>query len=172
MTDFGWSCCTGTRPQAVAEYTDLVYFHDADNLYVNLFTPSTVTWNVRGNLVTVAQITSFPETDEVRITVSLETPAEFGINVRVPGWLAAPMVASVNGSATDLRFDERHWAGLRRTWRNGDVILVKLPMKLWRSSLDPRHSLPAAAMYGPVVLAFEAPAARVLSHVNLECARA
>ena len=168
LTDFGWSCCTGTRPQAVADYADLVYFHDADNLYVNLFTPSTVKWNHHGNVVTVAQTTSFPETDEVRIKVSLETPAEFGINVRVPGWLAAPMVASVNGAAADLRFDERHWAGLRRTWRNGDVILVKLPMKLWRSSLDPRHSLPAAAMYGPVVLAFEAPAARDLRHVDLE----
>ncbi len=35
--DFGWSCCTGTRPQAVADVCDLVYFHDADNLHVNLF---------------------------------------------------------------------------------------------------------------------------------------
>ena len=43
-TDFGWSCCTGTRPQAVADYTDLVYFRDAETLYVNLFTPSTVVW--------------------------------------------------------------------------------------------------------------------------------
>jgi DUF1680 family protein len=35
-----WSCCSGTRPQAVADYADLVYFHDRDNLYVNLFTPA------------------------------------------------------------------------------------------------------------------------------------
>ena len=167
-TDFGWSCCTGTRPQAVADYTDLVYFHDAGNLYVNLLAPSTVRWNHQGHVVTVAQTMSFPETDEVRIRVSLETPAEFGINVRVPGWLAAPMVASVNGAAAALRFDERHWAGLRRTWRNGDEIVVKLPMKLWRSSLDSQHTLPAAAMYGPVVLAFEAPAARDLRHVDLK----
>ena len=118
LTDFGWSCCTGTRPQAVADYADLVYFHDADTLHVNLFTPSTVKWTVHGKVVTVAQTTTFPETDEVRFVVSLEDPVEFGINVRVPGWLAAPMVASVNGSAADLRFDGRHWAGLRRTWRN------------------------------------------------------
>ena len=168
LTDFGWSCCTGTRPQAVADYADLVYFHDADTLHVNLFTPSTVKWTVHGKVVTVAQTTTFPETDEVRFVVSLEDPVEFGINVRVPGWLAAPMVASVNGSAADLRFDGRHWAGLRRTWRNGDVILAKLPMKLWRSSFDPRHSRPAAAMYGPIVLAFEAPDAQALSHVELK----
>ena len=152
LTDFGWSCCTGTRPQAVADYADLVYFHDADTLHVNLFTPSTVKWTVHGKVVTVAQTTTFPETDEVRFVVSLEDPVEFGINVRVPGWLAAPMVASVNGSAADLRFDGRHWAGLRRTWRTGDVILAKLPMKLWRSSFDPRHSRPAARALGRAAL--------------------
>ena len=37
--DFGWSCCTGTRPQAVADVCDLVYFHDAENLHINMFTP-------------------------------------------------------------------------------------------------------------------------------------
>ncbi len=38
-TDFGWSCCTGARPQAVADYTDLVYFRDAGTLYVNFSRP-------------------------------------------------------------------------------------------------------------------------------------
>ena len=40
----GWSCCTGTRPMALADLHDLVYFHSADDLYVNLYVPSTVTW--------------------------------------------------------------------------------------------------------------------------------
>ena len=38
-----WTCCTGTRPLAVADYYDLVYFRAPDGLCVNLFTPSTVT---------------------------------------------------------------------------------------------------------------------------------
>ena len=41
----GWSCCTGTRPMALADLHDLVYFHGADDLYVNLFVPSTVVWD-------------------------------------------------------------------------------------------------------------------------------
>ena len=53
-TDFGWSCCTGTRPQAAADCCDLVYFKDKDNLYVNLFTPSTVRWSVHDTIVNAA----------------------------------------------------------------------------------------------------------------------
>src|SRR5262249_15884978 len=74
----------------------------------------------------------------------------------------------VNGKAAELRLDERHWAGLHRNWQNGDEILVKLPMKLGRCSLDSDRSLPAAAVYGPVVLAFEAPTARALREVALK----
>ncbi|MFI5381359.1 MAG: beta-L-arabinofuranosidase domain-containing protein, partial [Tepidisphaerales bacterium] len=39
-SDTGWTCCTGTRPQAVADLHDLSYFKDSGGLYVNLFTPS------------------------------------------------------------------------------------------------------------------------------------
>ncbi len=166
-TDFGWSCCTGTRPQAVADYADLVYFRDAGTLYVNLFTPSTVVWEQGGESVKVTQRTAFPASDEVRLTVAVSRPLEFGIQLRTPGWLAAPIEAKVNGAAAYLHVGDRHWAGLRRHWRNGDVISVRLPMKLWVSRLDPRRATPAAVLHGPVVLAFEAPRAQVLQDLDL-----
>ena len=166
-TDFGWSCCTGTRPQAVADYTDLVYFRDAGTLYVNFFTPSSVVWEQGRESVELTQTTAFPASDEVRLTVAVSRPSEFGIQLRTPGWLAAPIEAKVNGEAANLLVGDRHWAGLRRHWRNGDVISVRLPMKLWVSRLDSRRSTPAAVLHGPVVLAFEAPSAKVLQGLDL-----
>src|SRR5581483_1620162 len=35
-------CCAGTLPQVAADYRILVYFHDVDGLYVNLYLPSTL----------------------------------------------------------------------------------------------------------------------------------
>ena len=32
-----WFCCQGSLPQTVADYHNLLYFHDEDNIYVNLF---------------------------------------------------------------------------------------------------------------------------------------
>jgi polyferredoxin len=37
--------------------------------------------------------------------------------VRVPGWLAGPLQARVNGRATALTLDARHWPGIERRWR-------------------------------------------------------
>ena len=48
-----WPCCSGTLPQVAADYRINLYFKDADDLYVNLYIPSTVDWqspNVRGTL--------------------------------------------------------------------------------------------------------------------------
>ena len=122
-TDFGWSCCTGTRPQAVADYHDLIYFHDRQDLFVNLFTPSTVKWSREEGAVTISQTTLFPEKDEVEVKVSLATPVEFGLHFRVPAWLAGPMRASVNGREVALQVDDKHWATLRRQWTGGDRYL-------------------------------------------------
>jgi len=94
-------------------------------------------------------------------------PAEFGLKFRNPGWLATPMSATVNGWAVKCASDEKHWVALHRVWRNGDEIKLRLPMELHTSSLDPQRNTPAAALFGPVVLAFAAPNARALAAVNV-----
>ena len=165
-TDFGWSCCTGTRPQAVAEYQDLIYFHDDQDLYVNLFAPSRVEWPSATGQVCLTQTTDFPESDRVRFTLALSRPAEFGIKIRVPAWLAGPMSAKINGRKAKLETDGKHWAILRRPWKDGDEIALQLPLKLWVSPLVPDRPTPTAALVGPVVLAFEAPSARALRSLD------
>ena len=42
LEDQKWSCCSGTYPQAVADYHNLIYLHDNEGIYVNLFVPSEV----------------------------------------------------------------------------------------------------------------------------------
>jgi DUF1680 family protein len=167
-TDFGWSCCTGTRPQAVADYCDLIYFRDDQNLYVNLFTPSTVKWSRVGGSVSITQTTRFPESDEVHLIVALPQPTRFGIKFRVPGWLTGPMQATLNGREAKLVLDSEHWATMSRRWRSGDQITLRLPMSLRACPLDPQRPTPAAVTFGPVVLAFEAPTAQALHRVDVE----
>ena len=161
-TDFGWSCCTGTRPQAMADVDDLIYFHDSQSLCVNLFVPSEVRW-VRGNRsVTLNQQTRFPENDEVRMTLRLNRPEEFALKFRVPEWLAGSMQTTVNQRAAILSLDTNHWATLRRRWKDGDEIILKLTMALRTAPLRAQAAGPVAAACGPVVLAFTAPRPAVL----------
>ncbi|MEW6073765.1 MAG: beta-L-arabinofuranosidase domain-containing protein [Planctomycetota bacterium] len=145
--DFGWSCCTGTRPQAVADYYDLAFFHDGDSLYVNLYTPSTLRVAFGGAEVTVRQSTRFPAEEEVRFTVDAPGPVRFALKLRAPGWLAGPLEAAAGGERVELAMD-RGWAGIAREWRPGDTLEVRLPMRFaalpWTRRGGPRPPSSAA----------------------------
>ena len=118
-------------------------------------------------IVTLAQTTRFPESDEVRLVVTLPQPMRFGLKFRVPGWLAGPIQATINGREARLVPTKNIWATLNRRWKSGDKITLRLPMSLRASPLDPQHPTPAAVVFGPVVLAFEAPTAQALQRVDM-----
>jgi DUF1680 family protein len=147
-----WACCSGTRPQAVAEFRDLIYYRDDGGLYVNLFTPSSVEWEHDGAKVTLEQATRFPEEPSTALTVHTNAAKEFAIKVRVPGWLAGTMTASLNGAAMPVETDEHGWAVFRREWRDNDLLVVGLPMDLRVSHLLSDKPYPAAFTYGPVTM--------------------
>jgi DUF1680 family protein len=146
-------CCAGTRPNVVADYADQVFFHSADSLCVNLYTSATVTWKRGGRTVEITQSTRFPEEEGTRITVRVAKPTRFALRFRVPGWLAGPITASVNGRPAPLETGELHWGVLEREWKDGDVVELTLPMALHLSVVDKTKGMPVALMYGPVVLA-------------------
>jgi hypothetical protein len=155
--DVGWTCCTGTRPMAVADLFDLVYFKGGDDLYVNLYVPSTVTWDRPGGRVTVRQRTRFPEADTAELSVALDRPATFALKLRAPGWRAGPLGVAVNGRPAGAEAGAAGWASVRREWRDGDRLTVALPARLAFVPLDAADRFPAALVRGPVVLAVRSP---------------
>jgi uncharacterized protein len=163
-----WTCCSGTRIQAVADYHDLIYFKTAAALHVNLFTPSTCEWQVGATPVTVRQQTDFPASERVRLTLSTAREVAFAVKLRNPAWLAAPMRVTVNGQPTSATVDARGWVELARTWRDGDEVGIVLPMALRATVFPPDAStdFPAALIYGPTVLAVEAKGANPVGAID------
>jgi len=152
-----WSCCTGTRPQAAADYANLVYFHGPASLHVNLYLPATVEWTCGLVPVTVAMQTSFPAEEQVEFTVHCKEPVSFALKFRMPGWLAGPAQAAVNGAPAPLVLDDRHWGALERRWHDGDRVSLTLPMRFRISRFGSDTDAPYALLRGPVVLAAESP---------------
>ncbi len=153
----GWTCCTGTRPMALADLHDLVYFRGEGALYVNLFVPSTATWQPGGGSesITVRQLTRFPEVDSTEFVV---VPPEgssviFALKLRVPGWLAGSLEAKVNGEPAEAPVDPHGWATVRREWKNGDRLRVRLPMRFELKRLDAGSPAPAMIVRGPIAMA-------------------
>ena len=155
-----WTCCTGTRPMAVADYHDLIFFHNADTLFVNLFTPAEVNWPRSTGEVHVSQQTRFPEASSTTLLVDPARPGKFTIAIRSPQWLSGPMTATVAGQAVVLKAGSDHWLRITRNWKRGDRLTLQLPMALHTERFDPAQAYPAAVMIGPVALAFDTSAGR------------
>jgi len=149
--EWKWSCCSGTFPQAIADYHNIIYFRDASSLYVNLYVPSEVTWNKGGDEVRVKQETRYPEADSSTLTVQVNKPLAFGLKFRVPGW-SRGMTLEVNGKPFATSASPRTWAVIQRTWNPGDRVTVRIPMQVVYAPIDRQHPNRVALMYGPVVL--------------------
>lgn len=151
-----WSCCAGTRPMAVADYHDLIWFHsDTGDLYLNLYIPSSLTTRIAGSNITLScrkAATEFKNT----ITVSVDSPTYFGLNLRLPDWVADPAYLTLNGRDIQAQANQKHWIEIKRLWHDNDVISIEFPAHIRVSRIDPDRPMPAAMVYGPIVLACEA----------------
>ncbi|MDE2125781.1 MAG: glycoside hydrolase family 127 protein [Armatimonadetes bacterium] len=147
-----WPCCSGTYAEITADYPLDVYFHTAAGLTVNLFTPSTVQWRVRGSSVSVSQATSFPTSNRAGFTVRCRRPTRFALQIRVPQWVSGPVTARLNSRLIHPKAVPGAFLEVNRLWHDRDTLTVTLPMALRLEPIAPETPQLAALMYGPVLL--------------------
>jgi uncharacterized protein len=149
--DGTWPCCSGTYPQVVADYHNLIYFRDQDGLYVNLFIPSVVNWSYKNNDISLKQETAYPESDTTTLTVASRIPIDFKLRFRVPGWANGSRV-KVNELPLAMNARPGTWAEISRTWKTGDRVTIQFAMTFRTIPIDSEHPKRVAFVYGPVVL--------------------
>ena len=142
-------CCTGSGMENHSKYGDSIYFHDDQNLYVNLFIPSHLTWKEKG--LSLSQITSFPDEESTRFQFSLQRPEKLTFKIRYPSWCRG-LEIKVNERAHKFEQQPGSYVAIERVWSNRDTVEVKLPMSLRVEQL-PGSSNVVAFVYGPIVLA-------------------
>lgn len=147
-----WPCCAGTLIQSVADYPINLYFHDDRGIYVNLFAESEVQWKANQAPVKLTQRTRYPEAETVELRVDPASPAEFSVNVRIPGWLDQPAQISINGKPANVKADRGTFATIHRRWRKNDTIELTLPFGFRTMPVDDRNPDTVAVMRGPVML--------------------
>ncbi|MFO1476739.1 MAG: glycoside hydrolase family 127 protein [Verrucomicrobiota bacterium] len=143
-------CCVGTGMENPGRYSEALYAHSADELFVNLFVASTVRWKQKG--VNLRQETQFPDADTSVLAFECLAPTRFVLQVRHPAW-AQTLSVRVNGTEL-LSTNPGSYFAVDRTWRTGDRVQLTFPMQLRLESL-PGDPSQVAILYGPVVLAGE-----------------
>ncbi len=143
-----FSCCVCSSMESHARHASFIYMHDPEGLYVNLFAPSELRWKARG--VTLRQETRFPDGDSVSLGFQCDMPAAFTLKLRHPAW-SPEMGLRVNGEAVDAG-KPGEYAVLRREWKTGDRVELKLAMPLRTESM-PDNPKRIAFFKGPILLA-------------------
>ena len=144
---FNCACCPSNIVRFVPQIPGFVYATRDDSLFVNLFVASRTSLTLGTRKVRVEQQSLYPWEGEVKITLHPEEPADFSINIRVPGWALerpAPgdlyqyadfqegaVTVRVNGETVTPEL-EQGYVRLRRTWKDGDAIEVGFPMPVRR----------------------------------------
>ncbi|WP_294299898.1 glycoside hydrolase family 127 protein [uncultured Chryseobacterium sp.] len=144
-------CCVGSGMENHAKYGEMIYAHSDQDLYVNLFIPSTLQWSEKK--VMLRQINNFPENPETKLVFDLAGNSVLNLKLRSPEWATPSEVKIlINGKLQSVQPDADGYYTLTKKWKKGDTVEMKLPMRLTAEQL-PDHSDYYAFKYGPVVLA-------------------
>ena len=143
-------CCVGTGIENHGKYGELIYSHNDQSLYVNLFIPSKLHWSQKR--VEVTQTTRFPYEEASTLTINTPNPQALVIKIRKPGWAGKQFGVVVNGKPQPLTMGSDGYVLINRVWKNGDVIKVLLPMVTTLENL-PDNSNYTSFVHGPIVLA-------------------
>jgi hypothetical protein len=133
-----YRCCQHNVAMGWPYYVEHLWFATPGNgLAAAMYAASTVTAKVGdGTEVTIKEATPYPFGDTIEFTVNAAKDVAFPFAVRIPGWCGDPQV-TVNSEpqGASARMSAGAWVILNRTWKNGDVMKLRLPMdiraKVW-----------------------------------------
>jgi len=159
------SCCTANSVWTMPEYLLGMALTDRDgNLYISTYGPA----RIQCGGLTLESDTLYPFRDTVEYAVHTEgeTPAshecdglEKTIHFRIPSWCEDAEI-TVNGLDVPGPKTPGGWFTVARRWREGDVIRLRLPMRVTIKRLDDTDSwkhYPLVVEYGPLVFSLPIP---------------
>src|SRR5262249_55644261 len=96
--------------------------------------------------------TAYPISDEIEIRIDPESPVEFDLRLRIPGWSEGPVEIAVNGRPARLRAEPGTFAAIARRWRKGDTVNLRFPFPFRALPIEQRAKDTVAVLHGPLML--------------------
>ena len=149
-------CCPPNVARIVASIGGYFYSTTSDRLYVHLYNQNTASIDLGGRTIQIEQQTNYPWDGTVELTIQTESPAQFDVALRVPGWCRSYTLA-VNGQQQPVTL-ENGYAVVARQWQSGDTVTLVMAMPVERMASHPEIRQDAgqiALQRGPVVYCLE-----------------
>ncbi|WP_405014702.1 RICIN domain-containing protein [Kitasatospora sp. NBC_01539] len=149
-----YRCCPHNYGMGWPWFAQELWLGTPDNgLCAAMYAPCTVAAKVAdGTTVTVREDTDYPFGDTVTFTVTTPRPLAFPLVLRVPSWCPDPQL-TVNGQTVAAPAGPA-FTTVRRTWNNGDKVVLRLPQRLAVRTWDANHRAVSVAR-GPLGYALQ-----------------
>ena len=142
-------CCVGSGLENHTKYGELIYSHNENDVFVNLFIPSRLNWTEKE--IGLTQTTTFPYENQSEIVLDLKRKQSFVLHIRQPQW-AENLEILVNGEIQKIEDKSSNYISINRKWKSGDKIKVRFETSTHLENL-PDGSNWVAFVEGPIVLA-------------------
>ncbi len=142
---FDCSCCPANLARFMPALPNYFYAQKEDEIFVNLYAASTVSFKIRNRDIQIEQHTEYPWEGNIRLVVSADKPVDFEMKLRIPGWAQnkpvpgdlysylpeneIPAQLFINNQPVAVE-PEKGYVSLKRSWKPGDEIELVLPMAI------------------------------------------
>ncbi|MDD5261720.1 MAG: glycoside hydrolase family 127 protein [Methylacidiphilales bacterium] len=162
-------CCHCSLVQIHSLLPSFIYYASDKGIDIAQYIPSRVERNINGVKVEISQDWAItrggcavdnatiagerhrPKSWSILFKVKCDRPAEWSLCLRIPDWVAGPVLLRENAGETVLVPNARGFVELRRTWDHAEFTLI-LPRTITLSAI-PDEPETVAFLEGPVVLA-------------------
>jgi hypothetical protein len=150
MNPFSSRCCQHNHSQGWPYYAEHLWMATPDNGIAGLLYSSCLVKTKVGDgvVATITETTHYPFDTTVGLKVSVERPIAFPLYLRIPGWCASARVR-VNGVDVDVRLTPDGYAKIEKTWVDGDVVNLDLPMQIQVRTWE-QNKNSVSVSYGPL----------------------
>ena len=143
---FGPNCCSASGHRISGRMPTYLYGLREGGPAIIIFTESEARLELPDQtLVTIQQETDYPSQGQVKLTISLEQPANFTLHIRIPPF-AEGATYQVNTESSESA-PSAEFLLIARQWHSGDVVSLNLPLPLFVQANE--HL--AAVVRGPLV---------------------
>lgn len=155
MNPFSSRCCQHNHAQGWPYMVENLWMATPDNgLVAAIYSANSVTAKVgKGTNVTIEETTNYPYEEQIEFTVSPEDNVEFPLYLRVPQWCQKPEI-SINNKTIDTDGSTGKYVYINRTWKKGDRVTLRLPMKLSVTKWEKNHNS-VSVNYGPLTFSLK-----------------
>lgn len=121
-------CCLAALNRLIPNYIQSMWMKSADGgVTAALYGPSTFATDLPSGRFSIREDTAYPFEETVRLTVTEAPSGELPLRLRLPSWCEGVSL-EVNGTSVAICPD-RGFASVRRIWKSGDRIVLRLPMR-------------------------------------------